>query len=333
MFNPFNLFRGITTWLNVGISFKAKIILVSFVFLFIVGSGFVAYKINDYFENDPNACMVCHVHDQANQKWHVSEHKAVNCHQCHHSTKKDQLEQMYKFVFLGKKTVSPRHGNIIVAWKTCYGCHWERNQNYPQAKLINHSRLHARHYFMEEIECVKCHGYKTHEFTAEPRFCTRCHEGREVHGMGMGGLPCLNCHTDRTKDLKPGRQKCLFCHGDEKVRRELIAGGTLDVTHYMPDENTIKRAIKINVPEDAPMQFFCYECHKPHNTARPDWGNCLRCHKNIINVGKHKLHIQEMNMKCNQCHKPHIWRVTPEQAKKACTSCHEYRDPKLFIGS
>jgi hypothetical protein len=48
MFNPFNLFRRITTWLSEGISFKAKIILVLFVFLFIVGAGFVAYKINDH---------------------------------------------------------------------------------------------------------------------------------------------------------------------------------------------------------------------------------------------------------------------------------------------
>ncbi len=332
MFNPFSLFRRIITWFNEGISAKAKIILAIVALIFLVGSGFVAYEINDYFENDPNACTVCHVHDEANNKWHVSEHKTVNCHQCHHSTKKEQVEQMYKFVFLGKKTVSPRHGNIIVAWKTCYSCHWEKNKNFPKAKLINQSRLHARHYFMEEIECVKCHGYKTHEFTAEPRFCTRCHEGREVHGIGMGGLACLNCHTDRTKDLKPGRQKCLFCHGDEKVRQELIAGGTLDVTHYMPDEITIKRAIKINVPPDAPMQFFCYECHKPHKNARPDWGNCLSCHRNIIDVGRHKLHIQDMNMKCSQCHKPHVWRVTPEFAKKACTTCHEYRDPKRFIG-
>ncbi len=41
------------------------------------------------------------------------------------------------------------------------------------------------------------------------------------------------------------------------------------------------------------MQFNCYECHKPHKSSRPDWGNCLSCHKNIMSVGKHKTHIQD----------------------------------------
>lgn len=332
MFNPFDLFRKITAWFSGGISLKAKVIIAVFTLAFFIAAGFIAYKINYYFENDPNACLVCHVHDEANKMWAKSEHKLINCHECHHSTKKDQVVQMYKFVFLGQKAVAPRHGNIIVAWKICYTCHWERNVKFPNARLVNKSRLHARHVFMEQIECVRCHGYNIHEFTAEARFCTRCHEGREVHGTGMEGLACLNCHTDRTTDLKPGRKKCLFCHGGEKVRQELIADGTLDVRHYRPEEKTIKRAIKINVPEDAPMQFYCYECHKPHKSSRPDWGNCTGCHRNIMNVGKHNLHIQGMGMKCKQCHKPHIWRITPAQAKRDCVKCHEYKDPKSFIG-
>jgi hypothetical protein len=286
MLNPFSLFRKIATWFNEGVSLKARIIIVTFVFLFFVGMGVVGYEINDYFENNPNACLTCHVHDAANRKWAVSIHKTVNCHQCHHSTKKDQLVQIYRFVFLGVHKVSPRHGNVLVAWQVCYSCHWERNSEYPGAKDVSGSRIHARHVFMEKIQCVKCHGYKIHEFTAEPRFCVRCHKGREVHGTGMEGLACLNW---------------------------------------------IKRAIKINVPKDAPMQFYCYTCHKPHINARASWGNCETCHTNILDIGKHKLHIQDMNLKCKQCHIPHVWRVTPEQAKKTCVQCHEYKDPKKFL--
>jgi hypothetical protein len=332
MFNPLNLIRSVIAWFSEGISFKAKVLLALVALFFFVGMGLVGYKINDYFENDPNACMTCHVHDDANHAWQVSEHKAINCHECHHSSKKEQVVQMYRFVFMGVKSVAPRHGEVIVAWKICYSCHWEKNEKFSSAKNVSRSRLHARHVFMEQIECVKCHGYNIHKFTAEPRFCTKCHEDKEVHGIGMEGLACLNCHTDRTVDLKPGRNKCLFCHGSEKVRQEMLAGGTLDVTHYQPDEKTIKRAIKIKVPADAPMQFHCYECHKPHQTARPTWGNCLNCHKNTPNVGKHSLHLG-MDMKCKDCHIPHIWRVTPEQAKKDCVKCHGYKDPKSFIGS
>jgi hypothetical protein len=43
------------------------------------------------------------------------------------------------------------------------------------------------------------------------------------------------------------------------------------------------------------------------------------------------MHIEGMNMKCKDCHKPHAWRVSPEQAKKDCVKCHEYRDPKKFL--
>ena len=154
-----------------------------------------------------------------------------------------------------------------------------------------------------------------------------------VHGTGMEKLPCLNCHTDRTRDLKPGRKKCLFCHGDESVRKELIADGTIDVKVFQPSPATIKKAIKIKVPADAPMQFNCYECHKPHEAVRPDWGNCLNCHVNIPNVGKHGLHVKSMGMKCKECHKPHSWRVTNESAKKDCVKCHEYKEPKKFINS
>jgi hypothetical protein len=80
------------------------------------------------------------------------------------------------------------------------------------------------------------------------------------------------------------------------------------------------------------MQFPCYECHKPHKTSRPDWGNCLSCHKNIMKIGKHKTHVEDTGMKCADCHKPHVWTVTNEQAKTTCVACHEYKAPKAFLG-
>lgn len=331
MFNPFKLLEKAIVWFTVSISARTRAIIMVFTLLFIVGMGFTAYKINDYFENDPNACNMCHVHDAANKAWAKSVHHDVNCHQCHHSTKLEQMTQMYKFAVLGQKTVSPRHGAIIVAWKVCIECHWDKNKNYPNAPQVNKSRYHAKHVFIEQIECSKCHGYVTHQFLPDARFCVKCHKDKEVHGAGMEGLACLNCHTDRTKDLKPERDKCLFCHGGDKVRQELIAGGSIDVKYFQPSAELINKAIKIKVPDNAPMQFYCYVCHKPHAKVRPDMGVCMQCHKIQTNVGKHGLHIKTMNLKCVDCHQPHIWRITPEQAKTTCTKCHEYRDPKRFI--
>jgi len=115
------------------------------------------------------------------------------------------------------------------------------------------------------------------------------------------------------------------------VRKELIADATIDVKHFMPKPETIQKAVKIQVPAHAAMQFHCYECHNPHIKARPDWANCtVKCHQNVPNTGKHDIHLQ-MNLTCKDCHKPHIWKIMPEQAKKECVTCHEYKNPKNFL--
>ncbi len=331
MFNPFSLFRRTVAWFSSGMSKKAKIIVISFLLIFSLATLYAAYKVNYYFDNDPRACSVCHVHNEANKLWETSSHGDVKCKACHHSTKKDQIKQLYAFVVLGHDKVTPRHGKVIVPWQLCFSCHWEKNEKYPKAPDISRSRFHAKHVFMERIECTKCHGYRTHQFSLEERYCLTCHKGMEVHGTGMEKLACLNCHTDRTADLRPGPKKCLFCHGSEEYRKELIEDGTLDVRHHMPDEKMIKGAAKIRHTESAPMQFNCYECHKPHKSSRPDWGNCLSCHQNILEAGQHQSHIQVMGMKCKQCHKPHTWVVTKEQAKKDCVACHDYKEPKDFL--
>lgn len=332
MFNPFRLFDRIIKWYSEGISRKARILIALFILFSMISVGFAGYKINDYFEKDPEACRLCHVHDGAHELWEKSKHNVVICKQCHHSTKKDQVRQLYRFVFLGHATVEPRHGKIIVPSKLCMECHWEGNKKYPQASLVNASPFHAKHVFVEKVECTRCHGYIAHQFLPEERFCFQCHPQKEVHGTGMEKIACINCHTDRTEDLKPGRKKCLFCHSaDDSIRKELIEGGTIDVKYFQPSQELIKNTIKVDAPSDAPMQFYCYECHKPHEKARPDWNDCLRCHRNTPKEGNHALHIKEMGMKCKDCHKPHAWKLTETQAKKECAKCHEYKSPAKFV--
>ena len=120
---------------------------------------------------------------------------------------------------------------------------------------------------------------------------------------------------------------------DDTVRQMLIIDNTIDVKYFRPSDELIKQATKIDRPKDAPMQFFCSTCHKPHGQLRPDdIGTCLSCHPNEDKVGKHKIHIEDAELQCTHCHKPHSWRVTKKLSKTLCSECHEYRDPGTFLG-
>jgi len=320
-------------WLKEGIPLRGKIIIAVLVLIIAIGGGVVAFKFYDFTQNNPKFCVSCHLMKPAFEAWQKSEHQKINCHDCHHLSIPEQNRLLISFVLHRPTAVPERHGKIIVPWKYCIRCHWEKDERYPNAQKINRSNLHAKHVFIEQIECSKCHGYIVHKFTPEERFCVKCHQGKIVHGAGMEELACLNCHTDRTKDLRPERKKCLFCHGTDRDRKELLADKTIDVRYFTPGQKVIEKATKINVPADAPMQFYCYTCHKPHTKVRPDWGDCLtRCHSDQLYVGRHELHVKTMGMKCVECHRPHVWRVSEAQAKKDCAKCHEYRDPKKFIG-
>jgi hypothetical protein len=106
----------------------------------------------------------------------------------------------------------------------------------------------------------------------------------------------------------------------------------MDVKYFKPEAGLLKKASKIKSTKRAPMQIPCYECHKPHTAGKikPAAADCLRCHANTVNVGKHKVHL-DMSMKCKDCHKPHEWKVTEAAAKKDCVTCHEYKSPKAFL--
>jgi hypothetical protein len=302
---------------------KGRIVVLIFALLFLIGGGFAGYRIYDYVENNPTFCKSCHIMEIAYAAWEKSVHKGVNCHDCHHLPPLEGAKLFYSFLVNKPKEVPERHGEIIVPGKFCIGCHFEASKKYPKAVSIKASQFHAKHGFEKKIECSKCHGYKTHEFLPEERFCVMCHEGKEVHGTGMVELACLNCHSDRATDLRPEREKCLFCHGSDEVRAQMIREKRLDVKHFTPPPEKIEAAIKINVPPDSRHQFDCYACHQPHEKARPDWNECVNCHTDFIDTGKHKLHVKDMSIDCQSCHKLHSWAVTQEESKKECIKCHK----------
>jgi hypothetical protein len=325
----------ITKRLQEPMTWRTKLLIIGSILIFVLGSSFAAYKTYDFTQNNPKFCAYCHLMDPAYTSWSTSEHKTVNCHDCHHLAVPELTELLVSFVLKNPTVVPERHKkDFIVDQKFCNKCHTQGD-----AIKINNSRFHARHVFMQKIQCTECHGEikpdksGLHRFLPTEKFCLKCHADRQVHGEGMGGLACLNCHTEKTANLRPGREKCLYCHStDEKLRKDLIATGTIDVKYFKPEPALIRKATKIKFTKDSPMQLPCYECHQPHiaGKIRPGNADCLRCHASTVNVGKHKLHL-DMSMNCKDCHKPHLWKVTEQSAKKDCVTCHEYKSPKAFL--
>ncbi len=322
------------------ISLKGWLIIVLLLLIIFVGGGTMAYHVHDFTENNPKFCVSCHLMQTAYNAWEKSAHSRVTCHECHYATPREQNRMLLMTLLKKPTAVEERHGKIIVPWKFCFKCHWETEKGFESAPNIAKSPGHAKHVFIEQIECSKCHGYLKenkaglHEFLPSDRFCLKCHEGKEVHGLGMEGLACLACHTDKTKDIRPNREKCLTCHGDAETRSRIaLAPKTVDTKHFTPDPNMVQKASTkgIKFPQGAPMSFECYTCHKPHAKVKPEQSDCFKCHREIQKVGKHDLHINMVGMECIVCHKPHEWKVSKDAAKTTCKTCHEYREPEAFL--
>ena len=319
---------------------KGRIIIVLLLLVIIIGGAATAYQVHDFTENNPKFCVSCHLMQDAYDTWENSVHNNINCHECHYATPSEQNRMLLMTIFKNPQSVSDRHGKVVVPWKMCFQCHWEEKENFEKAANIAKSRGHAKHVFIEQIECAECHGYiednkaGLHEFLPSERFCLKCHEGMDVHGLGMEGLACLACHTDKTEDIRPNREKCLTCHGTAEIRAKIaLEPKTADTRHFAPDPEMVQKASNMGVqfPDDGAMQFECHVCHQPHGQVKPDQSHCFSCHRGIQKVGQHDLHINTVGAECNTCHEPHGWVVTEENAQEICTMCHDYKDPDTFL--
>ena len=332
-------------------TWRKKILIVTAVLLVAVTAGIYGFaRFDSYKENNPKFCVTCHIMAPAYHAYLKSKHAGLSCHDCHYLSLAGQQQLMFDVVFKGTDKVEPLGSKVIVPWKFCMECHFQTNKKHPDAVKINSSAFHQKHFFGQELQCQFCHGFivhgEVHRFLPGPRFCLKCHPDRKVTAAGMEDLACLNCHTDRTTNLIPDKKKCLYCHGPAEVRKKLLEDPTMDVKFFQPDGTLINGAEQIKYDPKGSMQwgwFGCNICHDPHKEVMPSQTKCLVCHADIMSVGKHKLHIKMLNrignalhvkmhnLECIDCHTPHIWKITPADAKKKCIRCHEYEAPSKFI--
>ncbi|MEK9154688.1 MAG: cytochrome c3 family protein [Patescibacteria group bacterium] len=292
-------------WKATGFNFKTAFFIVTAIMVVILSFG--PFYFYDFTHNNPKSCVMCHIMQSAYDKWKVSVHKDIKCGECHIESLAGQVRLLGITVFNNPDAVSPRNGKVIVPNEICMKCHYEGED--LNIKKINKSYGHAKHVFMEKIQCVKCHAKNLHEFKPSERFCLDCHKEKLVHGFGMENLACLDCHTYKVdakmgqrRDLLPTKAKCLECHG---------------------------RKSSENFPKNGAMQFDCFICHKPHQKAelKPKTSDCLACHAKISNIPRHKLHIDKVGMGCAECHEPHSWRVNIKAIEQEkCVKCHKSKN-------
>ncbi|RJQ53136.1 MAG: hypothetical protein C4526_07165 [Nitrospiraceae bacterium] len=257
---------------------------------------FTGSRYYSFTKNDPQFCELCHLMKESYKSWENSSHRNAKCQTCHSMSLLGQNRLLFSYIFSGNKSaVAQEHGRVT-PWESCKTCHMESVRQ--GGVTMRKSYGHARHVFMEKIECNKCHEAEMHNFPPDERNCLTCHEDKGVHGMGMESFACLSCHAYGEVTAMPTKQKCLNCHKE--------------------------------IPQKGPMSGLdCRKCHKPHSRIKPQANDCMiNCHTNQHSIGRHDRH---RDISCLDCHKAHSWKVGREQAKTLCVKCHDYKDPVSFI--
>ena len=121
------------------ISLKAKLLIIILLLIIVGGGGFIAFKFYDFTQNNPKFCVGCHLMQPAYDSWAQSEHKQLNCHDCHHLTIVEQNQLLISFVLKRPNTVPERHkDHVIVSQKYCNQCH---TRGKGRAGSINRSSM------------------------------------------------------------------------------------------------------------------------------------------------------------------------------------------------
>lgn len=272
--------------------FKGKRIIVAVIAVaFLVLGVYGATRAYNYTQNDTQFCRSCHIMEKAWDRWQSSEHQSITCHSCHEQSPLESTQLLVTFALQQPERVSK---HAYVPDEACDRCHENGNPKYKQVAAEAGHRVHAEE---QNIACVKCHGVTIHRFQPPKQICGVCHEGNPVKVTPMASIHCLECHNYVGEgSLLPTRKDCLECH------------------QTMPQS-------KVNWPSQAPMQFQCKDCHKPHVQEAPVV-QCLSCHPGVPSAGKHTVKAHA-SVSCQTCHKPHEWTVTK---RETCLSCHSAKE-------
>ena len=274
----------------------------------------------NYMQHDNGFCTGCHVMGSAYERFTISEHNTLSCHDCHQQSIFASMRQMYLWVAERPTEIGP-HSKVPNA--VCMRCHVTGEKEVWQriASTAGHrAHLESDNPKLQNVQCVTCHAVEVHHFAPLDKTCAQsgCHD---MNAIALGKmrdqttLHCTTCHRFTaevpvlaTRDsaagtLRPGERQCFSCH---EMQQRAVA------MHFDPSRD--------------PHGGTCGMCHNPHQqeTAAAARASCASaaCHADWRKV---PFHTGASHRKipasgnCTTCHLPHQARVDASD----CTGCHE----------
>ena len=307
---------AILTWLTTR-SRGAKLGLAAIAATVVIGFTAFGAVSWHYMQHNNDFCVGCHVMTPAFSRFQHSEHRKLECHDCHQQSLFASARQLVLWVAEKPQEIPP-HAKVPNG--VCARCHIQKPGADSAWKRIiatagHRVHLHSDSSALKHIQCVKCHGLEVHHFVPVDSTCgqTSCHQNMRIRLARMSGqtsLHCVKCHQftarvsetislDSTrKFLVPNENECLGCH---EMRKRL--GG-------------------YDQAKD-PHQGVCGVCHDPHKQSTPQaaWNSCEKsgCHTRTETLTPfHRGLAAKALAQCGRCHQAHVWAVKGDR----CLLCH-----------
>ncbi|HWO89029.1 MAG TPA: NapC/NirT family cytochrome c, partial [Gemmatimonadales bacterium] len=280
-----------------------------------------SYKAYNYVEHSNDFCITCHLMQDPFDRFKRSAHAEIECHDCHKSTRIDQMKQLWGTLVMRQAEIT-RHAQVPN--RVCGACHVEGDpQRWAQIAASAGHRVHleSRDSSLRDMLCTDCHSVNVHEFASVDSTCGQagCHVDNTIRlgGMGQLELHCTACHNflanaeglavdSLGRPLTPRARECLSCHQMQQ------------------------RVGLLEIGRD-PHGGVCGDCHNPHEQEDASQATCTTasCHSDWRALSFH-VGVQHPE-RCTTCHVAHSWRV--EGAN--CTRCHRNieREPPVRMSS
>ena len=289
----------------------------------LLGAGGVGYAGNHYMQHNNDFCVGCHVMGDAWGAFQRSEHKKLECHDCHRQSIFASARQLYFWV-AEKPNDIPKHAKVPT--RICSECHVQNDADSTWKRVVNTAghRLHLKSdsaSLKGKVECVTCHGQEVHEFKSVDKTCgqSNCHAPKDTKIVlgamaGQTSQHCTGCHT--FSRVVPENISM------DSTRKFLLANGTADSCLGCHEMNV--RMKNFSPQSDRGHNGVCGTCHNPHTQREPKdaYKSCAAsgCHTDLEKRGQfHTGLAKHTTASCGECHKAHEWKAVGRE----CIDCHK----------